>query len=382
MKKSILILSIILIAVSCGVSRKASKAETAGREKIVVGISRNGIPEYKRDNFRKCIHDAGAEVFFFPTYPENDSVTNAYLDKVDCLIIPGTGADDTVGRKYYDARIIKAAMARRMPLFGICEGHQRINQVLGGTIDKVAEYYPESKIKHSIVVDGKNIGAVSEAHVAIVDTNSVLYSIFGEDSLMVNTSHRYCARNIPSSLTVTAVAPDGVVEALEAPGILCLQFHPEYMYGNMGLAKFLKYFEYVVAEGRKYRSGDDEEEAIPFVLVKEKPKFRGGDADKFSKWVINNLVYPEIAKKNGIEGRVSLQFTIDTDGTVRDVVVLRGVNALLDREAVRIVSSSPKWTPGRIGDRPVKVTYTMPIIFYLKNNWEKRARVTPVPETI
>lgn len=253
MKKSILMLSVILAVASCGVSRKAQKQSLAEKERIVVGISRNGVPQFKRDNFAKCIRDAGAEVYFFPTYPENDSIANAYLDKVDCLIIPGSGATDTTGRKYYDARIIKAAMARKMPLFGICEGHQRINQVLGGTVDLVADYYPESTIRHKIVVNGENIGAQSEAHVAIVDRNSTLYSIFGEDSLMVNTSHKYCARNIPSSLKVTATAPDGVVEALEAPGILCLQFHPEYMYGNMGLEKFLKYFEYVVAEGRKFR---------------------------------------------------------------------------------------------------------------------------------
>lgn len=246
-------LSVILAVASCGVSRKSQKQSLAEKERIVVGISRNGVPQFKRDNFAKCIRDAGAEVYFFPTYPENDSIANAYLDKVDCLIIPGSGATDTTGRKYYDARIIKAAMARKMPLFGICEGHQRINQVLGGTVDLVADYYPESTIRHKIVVNGENIGAQSEAHVAIVDRNSTLYSIFGEDSLMVNTSHKYCARNIPSSLKVTATAPDGVVEALEAPGILCLQFHPEYMYGNMGLEKFLKYFEYVVAQGRKYR---------------------------------------------------------------------------------------------------------------------------------
>ena len=109
-----------------------------------------------------------------------------------------------------------------------------------------------------------------------------------------------------------------------------------------------------------------EEEAIPFAFVEEKPKFQGGDANTFSKWVNSKLVYPEIAKENGIQGRVTLQFTVNTDGSVSNVVVLRGVDASLDKEAVRIVSSSPKWTPGRQRERPVKVTYTFPVIFKLQ----------------
>lgn len=109
-----------------------------------------------------------------------------------------------------------------------------------------------------------------------------------------------------------------------------------------------------------------EEEAIPFALVEEKPKFQGGDANKFSKWVNSKLVYPEIAKENGVQGRVTLQFTVNTDGSVSNVTVLRGVDASLDREAVRIVSSSPKWQPGKQRERPVKVTYTFPVIFQLR----------------
>ena len=64
-----------------------------------------------------------------------------------------------------------------------------------------------------------------------------------------------------------------------------------------------------------------EEEAIPFALVEEKPKFQGGDANTFSAWVNKNLQYPEIAKENGVQGRVTLQFTVNTDGSVSDVKV-------------------------------------------------------------
>lgn len=109
-----------------------------------------------------------------------------------------------------------------------------------------------------------------------------------------------------------------------------------------------------------------EEEAIPFQLVEEKPSFNGGDANEFSKWVNSKLVYPEIAKENGVEGRVTLQFTVNADGTVSNVKVLRGVDSSLDKEAVRVVSSSPKWKPGKQRDRAVKVTYTFPVIFQLR----------------
>ena len=109
-----------------------------------------------------------------------------------------------------------------------------------------------------------------------------------------------------------------------------------------------------------------EEEAIPFQLVETKPTFMGGDANAFRNWVNERLEYPEIAKENGIQGRVTLQFTVGADGKVSNVKVLRGVDPTLDKEAVRVVSMSPKWSPGKQRDRAVKVTYTFPVIFQLR----------------
>ena len=109
-----------------------------------------------------------------------------------------------------------------------------------------------------------------------------------------------------------------------------------------------------------------EEEAIPFQLVEEKPSFQGGDANQFSKWVNSRLVSPEIAKENGVQGRVTLQFTVEKDGSVTKVKVLRCVDPSLDKEAVRVVSMSPKWKPGKQRDRAVPVTYTFPVIFQLR----------------
>ena len=109
-----------------------------------------------------------------------------------------------------------------------------------------------------------------------------------------------------------------------------------------------------------------EDEAIPFQLVEEKHSFQGGDANQFSKWVNQRLVYPEIAKENGVQGRVTLQFTVEKDGSVTKVKVLRGEDPSLDKEAVRVVSQSPKWKPGKQRDRAVPVPYTFPVIFQLR----------------
>lgn len=109
------------------------------------------------------------------------------------------------------------------------------------------------------------------------------------------------------------------------------------------------------------------EEAIPYAFVEQKPTFMGGDATTaFSLWVGGKMDYPEIAKENGIQGRVILQFTVDTKGNVINVRVIRGIDSSLDKEAVRIVSMSPKWTPGRQRDRAVSVTYNFPVIFQLR----------------
>ena len=113
-------------------------------------------------------------------------------------------------------------------------------------------------------------------------------------------------------------------------------------------------------------SGDIiEEESVPFQLVDTQPKFKGRDVNAFSEWVNTQLVYPKQARDNGVQGRVTLQFTVDLDGSVTNVKIIRGVDPLLDAEALRVVKKSPKWTPGFMRGRKVKVTYMFPVIFTL-----------------
>ena len=119
----------------------------------------------------------------------------------------------------------------------------------------------------------------------------------------------------------------------------------------------------------EYRPEVEEEEIdedIPYVLVSKKPLFQGEDASTFSRWVAKNLVYPEIAKEMNLSGRVTLEFTVRKDGKITDIVVKRGVDPILDKEAVRVVSNSPRWEPGMQQDRAVNVRYTFPVIFRLK----------------
>lgn len=109
-----------------------------------------------------------------------------------------------------------------------------------------------------------------------------------------------------------------------------------------------------------------EEEDIPFVLVEQKPTFMGGDANTFSRWISQHVNYPEIAQQNGVQGRVTVQFTVMKDGSVGGVKLLRGIDPYLDKEALRVVASSPRWEPGRQRDRAVNVTYQFPVVFTLR----------------
>ena len=107
------------------------------------------------------------------------------------------------------------------------------------------------------------------------------------------------------------------------------------------------------------------EEPVKYSLLEAKPRFQDGDVSQFSHWVNDNLHYPQEAVKDSLQGRVTLQFTIEKDGSVTDVHVLRGCVPVLDEEAIRVVSQSPKWTPGYINGEPVRVVYNFPVLFQL-----------------
>jgi TonB family protein len=104
---------------------------------------------------------------------------------------------------------------------------------------------------------------------------------------------------------------------------------------------------------------------VPFAIVDVKPKFQGGDEITFTNWISSQLVYPEQAKKEGIQGKIIFQFTVSEKGKVENVKIVRGVHDLLDKEAYRVVSQSPDWEPGLHKGKPISVRYTIPVIFKL-----------------
>ena len=99
-----------------------------------------------------------------------------------------------------------------------------------------------------------------------------------------------------------------------------------------------------------------------YELVDPKPSFMGKDLSYFTKWVASNYVFPEIFKESCIQGRIKVSFIVKADGSVSNVTITQSLDPAFDEEAVRVVSSSPKWSPGMIDGKPVDVQYTIPII--------------------
>lgn len=111
---------------------------------------------------------------------------------------------------------------------------------------------------------------------------------------------------------------------------------------------------------------EEVEEAEIFFIVEDMPSFQGKGQDGFRTWIGNNLQYPEIAAENGISGRVFVKFVVEPDGSISNVQLVRGVDPALDKEAIRVVKSSPKWAPGKQRGKPVRVSFTFPINFVLQ----------------
>ena len=102
-----------------------------------------------------------------------------------------------------------------------------------------------------------------------------------------------------------------------------------------------------------------------FTAVEQMPQFPGGEAELL-KYVATHIKYPTMAAENNIQGRVVVKFVVKKDGNVGDVVVLRGKDPDLDREAVRVVKTLPKFIPGKMNGQAVSVWYTLPINFKLQ----------------
>ena len=107
------------------------------------------------------------------------------------------------------------------------------------------------------------------------------------------------------------------------------------------------------------------EETKIFTVVEQMPMFPGGDGALMG-YLRDNIKYPTVAAENGVQGRVVVGFVVERDGSITDVNILRGVDPSLDREAMRVVKSMPKWTPGKQNGSAVRVKYQVPVSFRLQ----------------
>lgn len=110
---------------------------------------------------------------------------------------------------------------------------------------------------------------------------------------------------------------------------------------------------------------EEKEETPVFFIVEEMPDFPGGQL-ALRKFIAQAIKYPVIAQENGIQGKVFVNFVVEKDGSVTKATISRGVDPSLDKEALRVVNSLPKWKPGKQGGKPVRVSYTVPINFVLQ----------------
>lgn len=113
----------------------------------------------------------------------------------------------------------------------------------------------------------------------------------------------------------------------------------------------------------------EEEEEDPnqiFKVVEKQAEFPGGEAAMYA-FIQKTLKYPVVAAENGLKGRVTCEFTINKDGSIEDVKILKGVDPSLDKEAIRVISAMPKWKPGEQRGKAVRVSFTLPITFKLQN---------------
>lgn len=110
---------------------------------------------------------------------------------------------------------------------------------------------------------------------------------------------------------------------------------------------------------------EEGDEGEVFQVVEQMPEFPGG-MDKLMEYLSKNIKYPSIAQENNIQGRVIVEFVVNKDGSIVEPKVMRSVDSSLDNEAMRVIKSMPKWNPGKQRGKPVRVRYTVPVLFRLQ----------------
>jgi putative glutamine amidotransferase len=219
-----------------------------GKDRPVIGVTLDSeepggyskLPWYAlRQNYSEAVRRAGGLPILLPHEPEE---AEAYLDRIDGLVVTG-GAFDVdpalfgdstrhatvklkTRRTAFELAITKGALARNMPVLGICGGQQLLNVVLGGTL---IQHIPD-EVKGALAHEQPNV-RTEAGHAVRVAKGTMLHRICGSDELDVNSSHHQAVKTVGPGVVVDAVAPDGVIEGIEDPRYrycLGVQWHPEY----------------------------------------------------------------------------------------------------------------------------------------------------------
>ena len=149
-----------------------------------------------------------------------------------------------------------------------------------------------------------------------------------------------------------------------------MEVNKDYIAENNFIANFQKPVRHLSnktnAQSTSINNDEMNDEDVVFVIVEKMPEFPGGQQALWS-FLANNVKYPAIAQENGIQGRTICQFIVNRDGSITDVEVVKSAgDPSLDKEALRLIKSMPKWNPGRQKGYPVRVKYTVPINFKLQ----------------
>lgn len=262
MKRIAAFLAVALLALSSCVEIDPENGKNNGKDTtevkpvstaIVIGICPSGMSNSTKGYYNRCITDAGGVMKVCENYCWTELDAKTFISKVDALISPGSTSSDADGtglwpykRSKSENYLIAAAIDAGKPVLGICYGHQRLNVVMGGSTDDVANLAPGSTVPHRVSENGVNVGVSSEVHNINIEPDSKLARLLGTTQVMVNTSHTYALSRVSSRLRVVARADDGIIEAVEGDNVMGVQFHPEYLYGKMGIEKFRGIFDDLV----------------------------------------------------------------------------------------------------------------------------------------
>ena len=207
---------------------------------------------FLRARYTQAIEDAGGIPFILPLMPDV-AAWRRIISQVDGLLITGSGADlapENYGQKQrykfkcmsterttLELGVSKVAHKADVPMLGICGGMQSIAVALGGTLFQDINSQIKNSIPHQPICS-----ATKMTHSIQIEARSLLRRIAGKATIQVNSSHHQSVKNVPSCLRTTAVAPDGIIEAIEAPDkhfLLGVQWHPEFLYERHSIQKKL-----------------------------------------------------------------------------------------------------------------------------------------------